>query len=70
MRRPSAPASQRRAIFRRGDDQRAKGARGRVSFGVKRHASNEPNNPYERVLPRSGPDGPSDTFEGGIKLGF
>jgi hypothetical protein len=41
-----------------------------VSFDLKWHASNAPNNLYEHVLPRSGPDGPGDKVEGGIKLGF
>lgn len=43
---------------------------GGVSVGVKWHASNDPNNPYEHVLPRSGPDEPGDSLQLGVKLGF
>jgi hypothetical protein len=43
---------------------------GGVSFGVKWHATNSPNYPYEHVLPTAGAEGSGDTFEGGIKLGF
>lgn len=41
-----------------------------VSLGVKWHATNEPIDPYDAIRHTSGPDGPGDTFEGGIKLGF
>ncbi len=43
---------------------------GGVSVGVKWHASNDPNNPYEHVLPRSGADEPGDSLQLGVKLGF
>ncbi len=47
-----------------------KEAAGGVSLGLKWHATNEPIDPYDAIRHTSGPDGPGDTFEGGIKLGF
>jgi hypothetical protein len=41
-----------------------------MSIGLKWHATNEPVDPYDSVRHTSGPDGPGDTLEGGIKLGF
>ena len=43
---------------------------GGVSVGVKWHASNDPNNPYEHVLPRSGEDGPGDSLQLGVEPDF
>jgi hypothetical protein len=41
-----------------------------VSLSLKWHAANEPVDPYNAIRHTSGPDGPGDAFEGGIKLGF
>ncbi len=43
---------------------------GGISLGLKWRAANQPIDPYDAVRHTSGPDGPGDTFEGGIKLGF
>jgi hypothetical protein len=44
--------------------------KGGVSFTYKWHATNEPTDPYVHVRNSAGPDGPGDTFLGGLKLGF
>jgi hypothetical protein len=41
-----------------------------VSLGLKWRATNEPVDPYDAVRHTSGPEGPGDTFEAGLKLGF
>jgi hypothetical protein len=43
---------------------------GGVSLGLKWHATNQPIDLYDAIRHTSGPDGPGDTFEGGIKFGF
>jgi hypothetical protein len=43
---------------------------GGVSFTYKWHATSEPTDPYWHVRNEYGPDGPGDTFLGGLKLGF
>jgi hypothetical protein len=44
--------------------------KGDVSFSYKWHATNEPVDLYNAVRHSAGPDGPGDTFMGGLKLGF
>ena len=44
--------------------------KGDVSFTYKWHATNEPIDPYNSVRHTAGPDGPGDTFMGGLKFGF
>ncbi|HKN30614.1 MAG TPA: hypothetical protein VJY34_23150 [Roseiarcus sp.] len=47
-----------------------KDPQGDLSFTYKWHASNDPVDPYNVVTHKAGPDGPGDTFMGGLKLGF
>ena len=44
--------------------------KGDVSFTYKWRATNEPVDVYNAVRHSAGPDGPGDTFMGGLKLGF
>ena len=44
--------------------------KGDVSFTYKWHATGDPVDPYNAVTHKAGPDGPGDTFMGGLKLGF
>lgn len=44
--------------------------KGGMSFTYKWRATNEPTDPYWHVRNEYGPDGPGDTFLGGLKLGF
>ena len=44
--------------------------KGDIGFTYKWHATGEPVDPYNAVTHKAGPDGPGDTFMGGLKLGF
>ncbi len=45
-------------------------AQGGVSLDFKWRATNEKVDPYDAVRHTSGPEGPGDAVQGGIKLGF
>jgi hypothetical protein len=44
--------------------------KGGVSVGLQWHATNDKVDPWDGIRHTSGPDGPGDAVEGGVKLGF
>lgn len=72
---PKAPpvgagAASTRSAFATAASGAPKDPAANVSLGLKWRATNEPVDPYDAIRHTSGPDGPGDTFEGGVKLGF
>jgi hypothetical protein len=44
--------------------------KGGLSVGLQWHATNDKVDPWDGIRHTSGPDGPGDAVEGGVKLGF
>jgi hypothetical protein len=64
----AAPAS--KIDFPSGSKGAPKDPSGKVSLGLKWRATNNAPNPFDAMRHTSGPDGPGDAVEAGVKLGF
>ena len=67
---PEGAAGKKAADFPVGARPAPTQPKGDVSFSYKWHATNEPVDVYNVVRHSAGPEGPGDTFMGGLKLGF
>ena len=67
---PLAPAKKTNATAQPSSRAAPSEPNGGVSLDLKWHATNDKNDPFDAVRHTSGPDGPGDAVQGGVKLGF
>jgi hypothetical protein len=69
---PNASRSPPRRARRRSQAQAAAPSEpdGGVSLDLKWRATNEKTDPFDAVRHSSGPNGPGDAVQGGVKIGF